>query len=388
MLEAIDQFREKGTLDELGIAPVRDAFANTLFPGTSVLQTRARYFLFVPWICLNIERRRIASSHAADTARRDEVKLIAALLAGGADQDGIIGVQARERVRRTASLAYWNGLLVMGIRRFNGSIDRYFRSLDGYYRANRDAVRGDDGELIGISTGNWHIELPDPPHGMLERAELALTVQEAEYLRDRIQEKAPDSLLAVGVSSARPVADYAQPWDLFAADTMPSGLHELLGFAHLFSDLTHGAQLLYNRLVARLCAHDRSDPEPEDHHTRLAEWQAGHTELASRLAATDRPRFWEVVVEGNPNVSGPTRSFVDAWWDLVVVQDDLAGSRRAQSLLTERERVLKRGLARLVPENVRAREQWRGTAGISQLDYRWPTVRTLITDIQEGLARA
>jgi hypothetical protein len=48
MLDVIDLFREQETRDELGIGTVRDAFADALFPGTSTIQTRARYFLFVP----------------------------------------------------------------------------------------------------------------------------------------------------------------------------------------------------------------------------------------------------------------------------------------------------------------------------------------------------
>lgn len=35
---------ERGTLDELGIAPIRDGFSNLFFPGTSTIQTKI--FLF------------------------------------------------------------------------------------------------------------------------------------------------------------------------------------------------------------------------------------------------------------------------------------------------------------------------------------------------------
>jgi hypothetical protein len=49
-LDVVDLLRESSTVDELGLGLVRDAFADLLFPGTSTIQTRARYFLFVPWI--------------------------------------------------------------------------------------------------------------------------------------------------------------------------------------------------------------------------------------------------------------------------------------------------------------------------------------------------
>jgi hypothetical protein len=38
------------TRDELGLGAIRDSFADQLFPGTSTIQTRLRYMLFVPWI--------------------------------------------------------------------------------------------------------------------------------------------------------------------------------------------------------------------------------------------------------------------------------------------------------------------------------------------------
>ena len=40
MLEIVNLFREKGTLDELGIGVIRDGFSDHFFPGTSTLQTR------------------------------------------------------------------------------------------------------------------------------------------------------------------------------------------------------------------------------------------------------------------------------------------------------------------------------------------------------------
>ena len=49
VLSVLDLLSEAGTLDELGIAPVRDGFANLFFPGTSTIQTRAKYFMIVPY---------------------------------------------------------------------------------------------------------------------------------------------------------------------------------------------------------------------------------------------------------------------------------------------------------------------------------------------------
>ena len=49
-LDVINLLSEQGAVDELGIGIVRDAFANYFFPGTSTIQTRAKYFLIVPYV--------------------------------------------------------------------------------------------------------------------------------------------------------------------------------------------------------------------------------------------------------------------------------------------------------------------------------------------------
>lgn len=71
-LEVIDLFKEPGTLDELGIGTVRDALSDRLFPGISTIQTQAKYFLFVPWIYLRLERRRIGSRNIAQEVPQEE----------------------------------------------------------------------------------------------------------------------------------------------------------------------------------------------------------------------------------------------------------------------------------------------------------------------------
>src|SRR5918999_4704669 len=90
MLDVVDLFSEKETRDELGIGVVRDAFADAFFPGTSTIQTRARYFLFVPWIYRQLERQGVGSARVARVARQREIALIKPL-AASEDSTGTIG---------------------------------------------------------------------------------------------------------------------------------------------------------------------------------------------------------------------------------------------------------------------------------------------------------
>ena len=113
MREAIDLLSEKGILDELGVGTIRDAISDALFPGTSTIQTRARYFLFIPWIYREAERLKVSSARIEEWRRGREFALTRALLASGA-VDGAFGRQAGDRLRRLASEVYWLGVSEFG----------------------------------------------------------------------------------------------------------------------------------------------------------------------------------------------------------------------------------------------------------------------------------
>src|SRR3954454_12654889 len=94
--EMLRLFSDKETVDDLGLGTIRDAISNELFPGTSVVQTRARYYLFIPWIYAEAQRR--WPSNLLAKAGDMERKLIFALLNGG-EGDGVIGREAQAKLK-------------------------------------------------------------------------------------------------------------------------------------------------------------------------------------------------------------------------------------------------------------------------------------------------
>ena len=74
--QVLDLYKEQGTVDEMGLGSLRDALSEALFPGTSTIQTRLRYVLFVPWIYRQLEARRIAASNVPTQLRKAELDLI------------------------------------------------------------------------------------------------------------------------------------------------------------------------------------------------------------------------------------------------------------------------------------------------------------------------
>src|SRR5882672_7534989 len=121
MLDVVELFREQDTRDELGVAPIRDALSGLFFPGAIVPQTRARYYLFVPWMYLHLEEKSTPSSKIARTAREYEGHLIETLKR--LPDMGVIGRQSGADIRRLPSQVYWPGLVEWRICRVRGTQD-------------------------------------------------------------------------------------------------------------------------------------------------------------------------------------------------------------------------------------------------------------------------
>jgi len=375
MLDVIDLFREQETRDELGTGTVRDAFADAFFPGTSTIQTRARYFLFVPWAYRELEMKRVPGDKVKDRARKAEVATIIALLKAD-DKAGLLGKQAKEALQRLPSSVYWQGLRVWGLCLFPGSQDQYHRSLDAYYR------RADRADAELAAAPNWHGGLPEAPAGFPEGVTFQLTATEAQYLRDRILARVPRSLLAFLVDSEGAEADVEFPWQhpLYAA--FPSPLQELLAHARNFSEVIHGAAFLYNLMLAEM---RKADKLVEEYTGLLNEWWDQVEARGATLREWDRTRFWQLVVTTGARVSPQTSAFIDAWLGLALGGDCRATTgSAARQLVSTRERTLKRGLSRL--DNPRALELWSGAAGTGALDYRWRPTRIILRDIRHGLS--
>lgn len=386
MLDVINMFKEKDTRDELGVSSVRDAFADTFFPGTSTIQTRARYFLFVPWMYRVLEERKVRSADMARAGRQFEIELISGLLAGGEAGQGVIGERARAGLQRLPSNVYWLGLSTWGIRLFPGSQDQYHRSLDRFYASShgrRRARTTEDDPLDEPVSPNWHPRLPPAPAGFPNNVTLALRPDEADYLAERIKISVPHSLLNYLIDTGSDASSVGFVWEYPYVADFPAVHRERITHARNFSEAIHGAALLYNLILAELV---KSEQREDEYRDRLQGWASRLAALQPELAAWDRQRFWQIVLASGAAVTLPTRRFIDTWLDFACASQQAttaADSQAMRTLIHERERQLKRQLARL--DNPRAREQWNGAAGAGQLDYRWFRAQQLIADIQSAL---
>jgi hypothetical protein len=386
MLDVVDLFREHDTRDELGIGSVRDAFADMLFPGTSTIMTRAKYFFLVPWMYQQQERSRIGSAQVAVSARRAEVALVD-VIEQSDDKEGNIGRVAKNTLKRLPSSVYWQGLSVWGIRNFRGAQAQYHRSLDRYYeqlKRHDRPLSERDVEHDDLLQPNWHAGLILPPPNYSKECSLSLSRREAEYLAERIRlsPACAGSLLAELVAQLRHSAAVDFVWEHPYSAELPAKLRVMLDHARNFSEIMHGAPQLYNLMLAEQGHRDEMVTKYRQDFSGWAELVLNRSHV---LKEWNRDRFWELVHSVNPRITNPTFEFINTWWNLALEGDaaNLRDSAPVRAIIRERERRLKKSLARI--DNARAQELWAGDSGTAQLEFRWRISQQLLGDIYDGL---
>jgi len=386
MHNVIKLFEQQDTRDELGLGSIRDGFANLLFPGTSTIQTRIKYMLFIPWLYRELERQRVLSNEIAGKMRRKEIELIYALLKSE-DTQGVIGKEAKDKLQRLPSNIYWSGMYAWGIRLFESSQDQYYRSLDKFYKKQKDRLVSEDKEYTDRSfMYNWHPGLPLCPKKFPQDASFELSTSEAEYLQEQIIRCCSGSLLSFLATDTSPVSTEIHfVWDHPEFERFSETHKKQVLHARNFSKIMHGAALFYNYLLAKKA----NIPEwEEDYRNAVQNWVVEMNVMMDIFRQWDLDEFWESVKLGNTTVPYSTSTFVGEWIDFCIRQGGLSNildSSTTAAMITDREQYLKRSRARLT--NEQALNNWTGEAGTGQLTYRWQIIRGMVNDLLSGLGK-
>lgn len=371
--EVLALFTQPESRDELGIGQVRDVMSNTLFPGSSVIQTRARYFLFVPW-CYQVGGKNVANV---------ERQLVETLRTKYGEQDGIIGRLVGPALKTLPSAIYWGGLGRYGILRVPDA-------LPGVPLLPETAIEQAD-ELAERQRHVWDPTMPKAPAGFPHSVVggMALTLEEASWLRERILQSAPGSLLAQLIESNNPPSRESQyPWhDPAVVEIATPETRALLDQAEALSAVAGSASALYSLMVAELYeeAGNTRAGVLDNRRDDFTEYLGLVEELAPLLQAWHQDEFWAFVRDENPRVSRATEHFVRSWHALMIRGRAALESDEARHLIRRREDYVKGAQSRF--RNQKLLSQWGGVAG-GALNFRWPLVKQIATDIHQGVARA
>lgn len=383
MREIVALFAMTDSRDELGLGQIRDATSDALFPGTSTLHTRARYALLIPWCFEHAARSRHPEARLPEIER----ELITVLRRAPGDTDGLLGATAGTALRTLPSITYWGLLRRWGIAA--GATTRA-AALVGTGPARSDA---NDAEPVPLRRP-W--TTPPAPQGFPGSIDgFELEPAEASWLRERVLSTAPGSLLA-HFAQTRPASDSTSPWDDPGASSAPPRAAHLLETARNFSVVMHGAQLLYNLMLAQACAtagvgpqeHPSGTPLVEHYERRLATW--GERATSSVVAGWSLATMLDALADERGSrlaIAPALRRFVEEWSAASRATDptQIHTSPEARAIVAKRERA-KGAKARLDSESRLA--TWSGAAGAGAMQFRWGTVRRLMLDIHEGLDRA
>lgn len=367
-------------VDEIGIGIIRDGFADILFPGTSTIQTRAKYFFIVPYILMDIEREKnITPRSIIDKLSESEIELIEILNKDGAD--GVIGIRAGNKLKRKPSSIYWNGLRSFGIFKYNDlsldgyakavcSIKEYKNGVSKFGHEEKGTISDDVDAVQGDTLGGfWRCLLPK--ENWKEDICIDLTYKEAKYLRERIikSEVSKDSLFAFILKNNYKEILTNDDFDAIGnLLPLPDNIKSDYDMAKKFGQFIYGANIRYNVILSN-----------SENEVALKEWRVW---LDSSFVKNEFVNydFYQVVKRlkiGN----GKLIRFLSRWKEKVVTGniDDI------DNLIIEREIELK-GKERAKLKNSKVYIYKEGDwLGGGSLQYRFRNAKRLMADIYSGL---
>lgn len=357
-------------LDELGIGVIRDAYADILFPGISTIQTRAKYFVLIPYLfqkAMKQNSQNGAQVHKWLTAAED--KLVQTLVdnsEGG--ENGIIGKRAlgqKRPVKMRPSSIYWNGLRIFEILRGTGvslsaacSLTAAASKRKAELTVKTDGETFDDNEAVAYDSVLFS---PISPEYEFEKeASILLTRKEAEFLAYKISQAAltKNTLLNFLIKNKL----RCNSFDEIPEDKLPVTLRRDYLLARDFSDFIIGAHIRYNIIFS-----EYKDMEMED---EWNQWRNAFIirdfhldDILSRISCNDLTErfcrnFLKLVYQNNVN--------------------------EIDTLIVHREKQVKGERAKL-RKPTEYRFNYDRPVHFYRLDFRFGTAKTIINDIITGL---
>jgi hypothetical protein len=374
---------EQDTRDEIGFLLIHQGFADRFFPGTSVLHTRVRYVLFLPWLYLQAASSRRRGTDLDTAIRRHLIQLAFRLKQFGQEPTGVIGGDKLGHLTsQPPDRVYWTALRGWGL--LLPSVDSRSDVLRRLQSAARTSTLDDDGGRLDDEAIEVFAGLPDPPKGWDDPQSplrFKMPIKERDFLRRKLSlltrpgedascllarlVEARDFFLDTGLELPKELDARADPADKRA-----------LGIARDAAALAAIGRAVYGALVEQLLARDGGPDEGTfgaQLHTHFASYGegAGRCDLdAAEMFLPELPIHVRTVLretrayvrDGKPEKFSKLR---DCYQKAEVTRKT---ARRARLLDTER--------------SAQRRAEWDpGRHNTTPLHYRWYIVRDMLRDL-------
>lgn len=269
ILSVLDLLSQDGTLDELGISPIRDGFSNMFFPGTSTIQTRAKYFFLVAYALKEIELSSETNPYKTLKMLNELERFCGEkLLLDNPNENGIIGKRSLQNgkwVKRTPADIYWAGLRKYKIFKQEGiSLSEYVSAACIQKEQKGNTIKlgnrndsAEENELDDKNAGDvskmqfWNIPIYDKH--WKDNIKISLTKEEGSFLREQIIKNCPNTMLSyILENNIVKILDISCFADLKSIiDEFPENIQDEYYLALSFSDFIFVARTLYNIIISQ-----------------------------------------------------------------------------------------------------------------------------------------
>ena len=264
-LAVLDKLHEKNAVDELGIASIRDGYADYFFPGTSTIQTHAKYFLIVPYILKDLENYNQKKYPLEVLLRRYEKQCAEILVKNSNNATGIIGSDSlnnNEWIKRLPSSIYWAGLKQYGIfLEKNYSIHNYLMEVDKERKLRLQRKENhyakDDESKDDYITNTLNMRFIDMPlykriGQWREDISINLTRDEALFLKEKIIKNNEGTMLATVLKdNLIEFCNFKSFYDIETIiDRFPKDVQSNYYDALKFSKFMHFIYAVYNEIIS------------------------------------------------------------------------------------------------------------------------------------------
>lgn len=397
-LNVINSLKDKGVLDELGFGIIRQAFANYLFPGTSTIQTRAKYFLIIPYELQDYIRiGHPPKSDAAGFVKRAQElidwneRCVGHNLIKHCSTDpqtsGIIGARSiagKSWVERPPLSIYWNGLRTYHFFRNDNPNFTYNDFLTEIYNLERNKAAAqssanddnkddkNDSDAGNYSKKSPLIKIDTYKKGWDKEVDIELTQEESRFLRDRIINSVPDSMMALLLKEDIDLekclnSGYNNSFETFTKlieEYVDDDTKKILELANRLNDFYYITMLRYSY---QLCKGEVGDI--------VEKWNKAYPDVKRICNSFDIDDLFKTMNIKNPKLRVFLFKLKEAF-----LKDDI---EQADFLIRKRELALKTNRAKLSKPDYKDLEA--GT--YSKFDYRLSNAWTIIRDIRNGEGR-
>ena len=374
VLSVIHSLDEPGTLDELGLGAIRDGFSDYFFPGTSTVQTRAKYFFIVPYLLKDAGRGIYGSDPNVILKRINDEERSCRDILLKSSSDGIIGgTIPNSWVLRSPMDIYWNGIKRLGIFKENLSVKEYLiqctlqRNKKSQEYGNKETTEeyvkddADAGDLTSFSfwslgntyRKNWKKDLT-----------IELLPQEAVHLKTQIIVNQKKSLFAYLLENNVDVGKY-ESFSALSADlgsAVGTELEQMIKLANGFNDLAALITTRYNLIVS--CGKNEQ---------AIDRWSMYSRDIRRRCGVNIREIYNRLKIR-NPKLI----TF------LLKVQEEFTTGRidKVDELIIRREESIKdKSRAKTKHAGEYPAQQW---IGAFTYDYRFTPAKRIIIDIMKA----